>query len=141
MTSELSDIIDNESERTTIKEKIGLGLTYLSSLPVIPYIYNRLIARSLESQEILTPLANSAGNVPHILMAYYGGKFLESVFNNEKITNAVVGIATAYHVAGEIFHSEIAPNLPQILPGTPDIKDVPLTLAIGAGLYLANKKI
>ena len=60
--------------------------------------------------------------------------------DSRKYSNIVLGLTTAYYTLGEIFNSSIAPNLPQILPGTPDPKDIPVALLCAVGMYLVNHK-
>ena len=135
-----------KSTELTTKERIGIVLAGASSLPVLPYLYNRLSplydkmsSTSRETEEILVPLAESAGNVPAVFAAYGAGKLLGRIFKNEKITNAVLGLSTLYLTLGEIFGSKIAPDLFQIMPGTPHPKDIPLVVLASLGLYLANR--
>jgi hypothetical protein len=134
MTKELSKILE-EDNPLNLKEKIGVGLVSLSVLPIIPYVYNTFIAESINKPESLTSIANHSGNAAHLGLFYMLISKLD-----KKITDPAIILATTYHVLGEIFHSEIAQSLPQILPGTPDIKDIPLTITMGLGIYLTNKK-
>lgn len=129
----------SNTQRWTLKERIGNALATTVLATQLPYLYNHAVD-ILGSSNPHVPLADYAGNVVHVMIPYEIARRVEKTFHLGGLTNAILGLTTAYHVLGEVFHSQVAPNLPQILPGTPDIKDIPLTLAAGIALYLTNKK-
>lgn len=145
--AELTDIIEQEScgkapIKLSLTEKIGIAVFGVSSLPALAYGVkgiNDYLNHSSILPEVIEKIASNGGDWGHITVSYIlvraiGGK------QSRKVSNIFLGLVTAYHVFGEIFNSSIAPNLPQILPGTPDPKDTYVPLLCAAGLYLMNKK-
>lgn len=132
----------DEKPKLSIKEKLGLGIFAGSALQTIPYL-ERTINEVLSYRDkapIWDDLSYHAGDWIHIFGPYVVASAIEG---NKKswLSNSVLALTTAYHVLGEIFHSDIAPNLPQILPGTPDKWDVPIVLTTALGLALCGRTL
>lgn len=140
---ELTAIVKQESKnRLYLTEKIGISLLKIASLGALTYaarfINDKFLNNTIDLPKIVENMSYHSGDFAHITMPYLVSGVIEGT-KSRKYSNIILGLTTTYHTIGEIMHSSIAPNLPQILPGTPDPKDIPIMLVCATGLYLTNK--
>ena len=144
--SEIVNSLEDAYLKGTAAERVGL-LILGASVPtlvvgaidaVIKLANKYLIESSSKIPLILPAVSQHVGDVPHIVVIYWlSGKMFGKYSKTKR--NIILATTTAYYALGELFGSSLAPQLPQILPGTPDIKDIPAVLVAALGIYLINK--